>query len=203
MEIVIDKGLAEHWNNIYLIGYMGVGKSSTAKHLAKILDLTVIELDQAIENHYGKPIMDIFDEIGEEGFRALETIILASSISGTVVPYDIYKGAVFSCGGGVPLNEVNVTAMFNSGRIVYLKAKPETVLARLQNDNGDSSDGDTSNGRPLLRGKMNLSDIKEMMEIRAPYYEDAADLIIETDNKTPEEVAGEIVMELNLIPNLS
>ena len=203
MEIIIDRSAPEYWNNIYLIGYMGVGKSSTAKHLGKLLDMTVIELDQVIEDYYGKSIPDIFDEIEEEGFRAMETLVLATSITGCHIPYDLLKGAVFSCGGGVPLSERNVVAMQNSGQIVFLKANPDTIFNRLSSESGEKSDGDTSNGRPLLKGKMNLSDITEMMEIREPYYEGAADLIIDTEGKTPEEIAGEIAISLGLIPNVS
>ena len=193
MEIQFERGTPDHWRNIYLIGYMGTGKSSTAIHLGKILDVPVIELDQVIEDYYGDSIPEIFEEIGEDGFRAMETLMLATSITGCHVPYDLLSGAVFSCGGGIVLNDINIIAMQNSGQIVWLDASPETVYSRLK----DSTE------RPLLKGKMNLPDIQEMMEIRRPYYEMAADYIISTDEKTPEEVAGEIVIALNLLPTLS
>ncbi len=197
MEIIIERENPEYWRNIYLIGYMGVGKSSTAVHLAKLLDVPVIELDQVISDYYHKPIPDIFDEIGEDGFRALETLILATSITGCHVQYDILSGAVYSCGGGVPLSEVNVAAMQNTGFVVWLTASPETVFKRL-------NDGDDYIGkRPLLKEKNTISDISEMMEIRKPYYEAASDIVIDTDGKTPEEVAGEIIITLDLIPSIS
>ena len=203
MEIVISRENPEYWNNIYLIGYMGTGKTSVSKHLSKLLDMPAIELDKVIEDYYGKSIPDIFDDIGEEGFRAVETLVLATAITGCYVPYDLLKGAVFSCGGGVPLNETNVVAMQNSGRIVWLTATPETVLARLTQDAVRDADRDSANGRPLLKNKLNLSDISEMMEIRKPYYEGASDVVIETDGKTPEEIAGEILIALDLIPTIS
>ena len=195
METHIPREAPEHWKNIYLIGYMGTGKSSTAIHLAEILNIPVIELDQVISEYYGRSIPDIFDEIGEDGFRALETLVLTTAIPGYHVDYDIFEGAVYSCGGGVPLSEVNVAAMQNTGYVVWLDASPEEVFNRISKDK--------KNKRPLLKGKTNISDIAEMMEIRSPYYEDASDIRIDTDGKTPEEVAGEIVIGLNLIPSYS
>ena len=203
-EIIIDRNFPKHWKNIYLIGYMGVGKSSTAKHLGNLLDMPVIELDQLIEDYYGKTIPEIFEEMSEKDFRALETLILATAIPGGLVKYDLLKGAVFSCGGGAALSSINVTAMQNSGKIIWLTASPEEVLNRLsKSSEEDDSDGDTSNGRPLLKGKMNIADISDMMELRSPYYEEAADIIIDTDGKTPDAVAGEIIMALDLIPSVS
>ena len=211
MEIQFERNAPEFWKNIYLIGYMGVGKSSTAKCLSEILEMPVIELDQVIEDYCKKTIPEIFDDIGEEGFRSLETLLLATSITGSHVPYDLLKGAIFSCGGGVPLSDVNVIAMQNSGIVVWLNASPEEVFKRLSKEkplddstnNPAESDGDITNGRPLLRGKMNLTDIQEMMALREPYYEDAADLEVFTDKKTPADVAGEIVLALDLAPNIS
>ena len=211
MERQFERETPDYWKNIYLIGYMGAGKSSTAKHLGEILDMTVIELDQVIEKHCNKTIPEIFDDYGEEGFRSLETLVLATSITGCHVPYDVMKGAIFSTGGGVPLNDINVMAMQNSGIIVWLNASPEEIYKRLSNemssinesDKLHESDGDITNGRPLLKGKLNLTEIREMMELREPYYEDAADLEIFTDGKTPADVAGEIVLALDLAPNIS
>ena len=203
MDINFERTDPEHWKNIYLIGYMGVGKSSVAKHLGEILDMTVIEIDKVIENYYGKTISAIFNEIGEEGFRALETLILATSITGCHVSYDLLKGGVFSCGGGVPLNDINVIAMQNSGRVVWLTATPETILERLTGDSAMEKDSDEAQVRPLLKDKLNLSDITEMMEMREQCYRDAADIIISTEGKTPQNIAGEIILSLGLIPSLS
>ena len=183
----------EYWKNIYLIGFMGSGKSTVAKELSKLLDLPVIELDEIIETYYKKSISELFEEFGEKDFRNIETLLLITSITGCHQPYDLMKGAIFSCGGGTPLEELNVISMQNSGRIVYLTASPKTILERVSG----------STHRPLLKDKMNLQDIEDMLEIRAPYYEDAADITIDTENKTPADIAGEIMMALNLVPILS
>lgn len=199
-EIILPDG-KENWKNIYLVGYMGVGKSTVSRYLGRILDMPVIDLDRVIEEYYGKSIPEIFEEIEEEGFRALETLILTISITGNKVHYDILKGAVFSCGGGITLNEVNVFAMKNSGKIVWLTASPETIYERLSN-NPDAENPSFNNcNRPLL--KMDIGSIREMMELRESCYRDAADLIISTEGKTPEDVAGEIALTLGLIPTLS
>ena len=183
----------KYWKNIYLVGFMGSGKSTVAKDLAEILDVPIIELDRIITDYLKMSIPDIFKEYGEESFRATETLMLTTSITGHHVKYDVLKGAIFSCGGGIVLSELNVTAMQNTGKIVWLKAEPETIWDRVQNDES----------RPLIKGMESITDVREMMELREPYYQEAADLTINIDNKTPAEIAGEIVMALDLIPNLS
>ena len=191
----------QYWKNIYLIGYMGSGKTTVSQSLSAMLNMTAIDLDEVIEMTYGKSIPDIFKEIGEEGFRAIETLVLTTTIGGQNVEYDVYKGAIISTGGGVPLNDVNVEAMRNTGKIIHLRTSPEEIYSRLHS-NTDNTTNFEPNGetekRPLIPKDVTLSYIKDMMDIREPYYTDSADLIIDTDNKTPEEIAGEIINYLKI-----
>lgn len=193
----------KHWKNIYLVGYMGSGKTTVSQSLSAMLSMTAIDLDDIIEDTYGKSIPDIFNEIGEDGFRAIETLVLATTIGGQSVEYDVYKGAIISTGGGIPLNDVNIKAMKTTGQIVYLRTSPEEIYKRFYSNSDivNSIDSDTNSEikkRPLIPNNVTISYIKEMMEIREPYYTNAADLVIDTDNKTPEEIAGEIINSLKL-----
>ena len=164
--------------NIFLIGFMGCGKSTVAAFMAKKHNLSVIEMDQKIEEIEGMKIPDIFEQKGETYFRDAETRML----------FELQKqcGQVVSCGGGVVLREENVTFMKNSGTVVYLTAKPETILERVKEEEN----------RPLLRGNKSVSAIQEMMEKREQKYEKAADFRISTDGKTPEQIGEAILTQI-------
>ena len=161
-------------SNLYLIGFMGSGKSTIAKHLARKLSVKAIESDQMIEQEQGMTISDIFKDKGEKYFRDVETALM-KKLSGE-------KGLVVSCGGGVVLRPENVSAMKDSGSIILLTASPQTVYSRVRR----------STNRPILNGNMNIEYISRLMEKRQPLYTAAADLIISTDGKTPDAIAREI-----------
>lgn len=165
-------GLKEH---IFLIGFMGCGKSTNAVCLAEMTGARQVEMDQMIVENEGMAIADIFKEKGEAYFRELETELI-KSFAGV-------KPAVISCGGGAVLKEENVRLMKESGKIVLLTAEPETIYERVK----DSTD------RPILNGNMNVGYIEELMEKRRPKYEEAADVTIATDGKTSKEICEEIL----------
>ena len=106
--------------NIFLIGFMGAGKSTISDYLKNVLAMDVVEMDQCIVERQGMSISDIFETYGEEYFRELETNLLIEMQSRSNV--------VVSCGGGVPMRERNVAEMKKNGRVVLLTAKPETIL---------------------------------------------------------------------------
>ena len=163
--------------NLYLIGFMGCGKSTVARGFRKLYDMPVTEMDRQIEEQEGMSVSEIFDKKGEACFRSLETGLL-ESLCGR-------SGVAVSCGGGVPLRPENVELMRKSGRIVWLKASPEIILERVSRDDR----------RPVLRGKTNLKDITALMEARRPAYEAAADITIETDGKDVRQICREILRE--------
>ena len=166
-------------NNIFLIGFMGAGKSTVAKTLQAQYGMKLVEMDEQIEAEEGMKISEIFAQKGESYFRSLETQLLESLQN--------QEHTVVSCGGGVPMRECNVEAMRKSGKIVYLSAKPETIYERVRQ----------FHTRPLLEGNMNVDYITQLMEIRMPKYLAAADLIVETDGKQAEEISEEIVRKVN------
>ena len=165
-------------HNIFLIGFMGVGKSTVSDYLSKILASPQVEMDQVIVNKEHMSINKIFEEYGEEYFRNCETNLL--------IELQKKNNQIVSCGGGVAMREINVREMKMNGRVVLLTASPETILERVKD----------SDERPLLRGRKNTEYISELMEIRRPKYRAAADIIVDTDHKNVEEIAEEIVGKL-------
>lgn len=161
--------------NIILMGFMGAGKSTLGKYLAKERKCRFIDTDLLIEAEQGRQIKDIFAVEGEEFFRQLETGCLKTLL-------EQKETAVIAVGGGLPMREENQKLMKQLGKVVYLKARTETLVGRLT--------GDTK--RPMLQG----ADLKEriitLMEIREDTYKNLADLEYSTDDKKIEEAVREI-----------
>lgn len=161
--------------NVYLVGFMGCGKSTIAKELSKKLRMDMIDTDDAIVEREGISIPDIFEKCGEAGFRDIETDTLRDLSS--------QGNKVIACGGGIVLRDENIRIMKRYGVVVLLTAKAENVLKRVS--------GDT--GRPLLKGKMNVNDIQAMMDARSERYKRAADYTVETDDKPVNKVVVDIL----------
>jgi shikimate kinase len=160
--------------NIYLTGFMGTGKSSVAAFLSSLTGLETAEMDALIVAQEGRSIAEIFDSEGEEAFRGIESALLRKLAE--------TGGFIVSCGGGVPLREENRKVMKESGTVILLTAPAEELARRLASDTA----------RPLLADKKSEPYIAEMLARRLPYYNDAADLIVETAGKTPSAIAEEI-----------
>lgn len=165
-------------SNIFLIGFMGCGKSTVALGLQRMYGKKVVEMDQLISERQGMSIPDIFDKYGETYFRDLESK-LVEEIQGM-------ENQVVSCGGGVVLREQNVAKMKENGLVVLLTAKPETILERVKYDNN----------RPVLKGKKTVAGITELMEARREKYEAAADIVIRTDKKSISKICEEVMQKL-------
>lgn len=165
--------------NIFLIGFMGTGKSAVSRYLSREYCMETVEMDQVIAEREKKSIPDIFRENGEEYFRNRETELLKE--------LQKRKQIVVSCGGGAPLRKENVAEMKKSGKVILLTASAETVYGRVKkNDN-----------RPMLAGRKNVEGIAGLMEERRERYEAAADIVIDTDNKPIAEVCGELMRKLS------
>ena len=151
--------------NIFLIGFMGAGKSTIARTLQRELGFPLVEMDERIVQEQGMSINDIFAQYGEAHFREIESQL--------VVDLGKQEPSIVSCGGGVVVRPENTQNMKKSGRIVLLKASPETIFERVKN----------STDRPILNGHMNVEYIAELMEKRRVLYEEAADITIQTDGR--------------------
>lgn len=166
-------------NNLFLIGFMGAGKSSVSAGLGRMLGREVVEMDERIAAQEGMSIPEIFAQKGEPYFRACETALLKSFAQGAP--------RIVSCGGGVPLREENVAAMRESGTVVLLTASPEVILERVKD----------SDERPLLQGHKDVPYIAALMEQRRPRYEAAADITVDTSRLNIEEVCRQVLRQVS------
>jgi shikimate kinase len=164
--------------NIYLLGFMGAGKTSVGKVLAKKLRLEFRDLDELIEGECGKTISRLFSEDGEDFFRDLE--------SNKLLTISKNSGQIISTGGGVVLRQANWEVMEKGGITVYLKASPDVLWSRIRNDSS----------RPLLQVEKPFERVNDLLSMRIPFYE-KADIIIETENKSPENIADDIIRHIN------
>ena len=161
--------------SVFLIGFMGAGKSTIARALQRGLGFPLIEMDERIVKEQGMSINDIFAQYGEDHFRDIESQL--------IVDIGKEEPSIVSCGGGVVVRPQNTQNMKEIGRIVFLKATPETIYERVKN----------STDRPILNGHMNVEYIAELMEKRRALYEAAADITIQTDGKMREQICEEII----------
>jgi shikimate kinase len=170
--------------NITLIGYRATGKTTLARLLAERLDWTWIDADVEIERRAGKAIARIFAEDGEPAFRDLEAAVTAELCRRTPL--------VLAAGGGAPLRPDNRQAIRAAGKVVWLTARPETIHVRM------SGDATTASRRPSLTDREALAEIVHLLARREPIYRETADLVIDTEGKTPEQIAAEILEKLHL-----
>lgn len=161
--------------NVILIGFMGCGKSSVAVKLSYRLKQPMTDTDKWIEKKQGKTISEIFEQEGEEAFRQMETEALQALKESA-------KNQVISVGGGVAVREKNRTLLKEIGKVVYLRAKPETIYERVKEDAN----------RPLLQCANPMERIQKLLEERKEAYETAADLIVDVDGKTFGQILFEI-----------
>jgi shikimate kinase len=161
--------------NIVVIGFMGAGKSVVGKALARRLGFRFQDTDEMVERKTKRSIEEIFETDGEARFRELEHSAIKQACRGS--------SRVIACGGGAILQLRNHELLKDAGPVVYLRATNETLRARLRNPDG----------RPLLKAS---GSFERLLAERAPGYEAAADVVVDVDSGTPEDVAGRIVEAL-------
>lgn len=159
--------------NIYLVGFMGTGKTETGRILARALGLRFVDMDEELAASEKMPISEIFKTKGEPYFRQVERELVAK-----LAPQE---GLVVACGGGAFTFEENIRRMKESGVVVCLTSRPETILRRTAG-NAD---------RPLLNVKDPKARIEELLKKRAPYY-GQAHVTIDADQMTVQEAAEEV-----------
>lgn len=164
---------------IFLIGYMGCGKSTIGRRLAASMNLSFVDLDTFIESRNFRSIPEIFEKEGEDGFRELEHKAL--------VELSDYEDVVVATGGGAPCFFNNMEIIKNSGVSVYLNGTPRVLAERLLKSRTE---------RPLIKGKSEpelIAFIDESLTKRSKWY-NQADIIIDFDsNLYAEDVADEII----------
>ena len=159
-----------------LVGLMGSGKSILGKQLASRLSLDLVDLDDEIVRQAGKTIPEIFQNEGEQAFRALESKLLADVLEQN-------DEQIIATGGGAILSAENRALMKKSGHVIWLDASPMVLAERIA--------GDTN--RPLLDGVDPLFKMISLATQRNPLYAEVADLRVDTEKLTDEEAVAKIV----------
>lgn len=165
----------EKKNNVILTGFMGCGKTTVGIRLSYRMRRIFEDTDKLIEKEQKREIKEIFAAEGEDFFRRLETEMLLC-LEETV------NNRVISVGGGTPVREENQKILKRLGTVIYLRIRPETVYERLKNDTT----------RPLLQGDDPKGKIYRLMESRKEAYESSADIVLDVDELSVEEILNEI-----------
>jgi shikimate kinase len=167
--------MKERGNAIVLVGFMGAGKSSVGRTLARLSGLPRFDTDEMIAARFGLTVSEIFEKHGEETFRGAETEALRE-LAG--------KGtAIIVTGGGMVLRPENRQLLRELGTVVHLAADEETLYKRISR----------RPTRPLLRTENPRTTVSELLRARLPHYREVADLEVDTSFLTHDEVAGKIV----------
>jgi len=164
--------------NVFLVGPMGSGKSAVGRQLATRLDLAFVDSDAEIEARTGVDIPYIFEKEGEAGFREREREVL-DALTGR-------SRVLLSTGGGAVLDPANRERLRSRGCVVYLRTSVKQQFARTRR----------SGHRPLLSNDDPLGTLERLMLERAPLYEEAADVVVDTDGRKVGAVVEEIMRRL-------
>ncbi len=169
--------------NIFLIGYRCTGKTSVGRSLAKSLGRPFLDADSELVKEQNLNISEIVRKQGWNAFREIESDIIKR-----VCALDDH---VVATGGGAVLNDKNVKHMKSSGKLVWLKATPETIKKRILQDKN------TEDFRPPLTSRGSVEEIHETLLNRNPFYEKAMDFDVDTDGIGIDEVCHAIIKKLN------
>jgi shikimate kinase len=165
-------------SRILLIGMMGAGKTTVGRLLADRLGCPYVDSDAAVESATGRTVPELFETEGEAAFRAAESAALAAALTAD-------GPVVVAVAGGAVLDPANRDLLSRSGTVVWLRAEPATLAARL----GDGA------GRPLLDGDADAA-VDRLDRVRRPLYDAVADVTVDVDGLTPVEVADQVLKAL-------
>ncbi len=170
-------------SHLVIVGLMGTGKTSVGRRCAVRLDRPFVDLDEQVETATGRPVAEIFATDGEAAFRVLERDALAD-VCASPVPL------VIACGGGAMGDADNRRRVRAAGVVVWLTADPATLAARV-------GQGAERALRPLLAGgDPPVATLERLASLRAPAYEAAAHVTVDTTGRTVDEVAAVVLEEL-------
>ena len=169
---------SETWElrqSVFFVGFMGAGKTSVARKLARRAGIASVDMDTYIERKCDMKVKQIFAEVGEAGFRSIETDVLKEMVFG--------EPRLVSCGGGVVLADENRSLLKEHGFVVYLKVTAAEAASRI-------SDVST---RPLFG---DIDQAERVIQGRLPLYEEVADICIDTNGRGTGSIAREVFKQL-------
>ncbi len=169
--------------NLFLIGYRCTGKTTIGKSIAATIDWSFVDSDLLVIKECKKSIKDIIDTQGWQAFRRMERSMIKQVCT--------KDRQVVATGGGAVLDTKNVRAMETSGIIVWLRATAETIRERMLQDETDQT------LRPALTEKGSVAEIEEVLLARHPYYDNASDFAIPTDDVPVNEITKRIIQEID------
>jgi len=169
--------------HVVFIGFRATGKTTVGKMVAQFLRRKFVDTDVLIEERAGQSIAEIVKEEGWPGFRQREK----ETIKELTQEHDL----VIAVGGGAVLDEENVRYLKQNGILIWLKASPETICNRLNQDKK------TDSQRPSLTGKEVTAEIEEVLKQRLPIYQKVADIEIDTEKYSLEEIVKLVIKKLN------
>lgn len=167
--------MTQRGHAIVLIGFMGAGKSSAGRTLARITGFPRFDTDEMISARLGLTIGEIFETFGEGKFRDAETEAIRE-LSGNT-------SAIIVTGGGIVLRPENVALLHERGILVHLAADEETLFRRISR----------RPNRPLLRTENPRATLSELLRVRLPLYRAAGDVQVDTSHRTHDEVAEKVL----------
>jgi len=163
---------------VFLVGMRGAGKSTVGAELARILGTDFVDCDSRLEARQRISIREIFERFGEERFRLWEREVIVEVLAG--------GAGVVATGGGAVLRDDTIADLRAAGTVVYLRARPDTLAARV------AADARAGARRPSLLGLPPEREVERLLREREPRYRRAADLVVETGDRPAEEIAREI-----------
>lgn len=170
--------------NLVLIGYRGTGKTTVAQALSQRLGWSWVDADVELEARAGRTIAQIFATDGEPVFRDLESQVIADLV--------LQDNVVIAAGGGAILRPENRAALRSRGRVVWLTASIATILARV------NADRTTAERRPQLTTQGGEAEVRQLLERREPMYRETADVSVATDDRSPSDIAAEILQRVDI-----
>ncbi len=164
---------------LVLVGFMGSGKSSVGREIARRTGLRFVDTDAVLREKHGKSIVQIFASIGEDAFREQEHLALLDQRYAT--------NLVLATGGGIVLQQRNIALLRSLGIVIWLSAAEEIIWERVSRNRS----------RPLLQTSNPRQTMRDLLALRIPLYRSIADIIVETDLLSCKQVADRVFHELN------
>lgn len=161
-------------SHVFLVGFMGAGKTTVARLVAEELRRPCVDIDREIEVDAGRSVREIFEDVGEDAFRELE--------SAQLVKLADAPPSIVACGGGIVVRDQNRSALKNMGLVIYLRVSAGETVARVGTDHS----------RPLLSGPGGVLAATRLLEARESLYSAVADVVVDTVGRSAEEVAREV-----------